>query len=331
MNWMELDWPALDRLRDGFLRGGAAAGPYWKSESALASYDLTYGERIGWKWDHVLRELTMRNWRPAARTVLDWGCGSGIASRRVIAHFGADQFEALRLWDHELIAADFAQCRARQEFPKLKVETVTPGFLAGDEPIGLLLISHVLNELSTDALASLRQLMARAETVIWVEPGTSEVSRGLGLIRDAMLDTFQIVAPCTHREKCPVFAEGNERDWCHFFAPPPSEIFANPDWVKFGQRAGIDLRSLPYCFLVLDRKPVALPAGWSRIIGRPEHFKPYARFLNCDAGGLALLTLPKRSNAALYKELDRTKRPLVYHWQREGGKVTSGHAWSEGD
>jgi hypothetical protein len=329
MNWLELDWPALDRLRDGFLHGSAANGPYWKSISALASYDLTYGERIGWKWDHVLRELKLRGWSPQSRTVLDWGCGSGIAGRRVITHCGADQFDTLRLWDHEPLAVDFAQGRAQEEFPRLKVETVTPGFLAGDEPIGLLLISHVLNELPTEALANLRQLMLRADAVIWVEPGTSEVSRGLGTIRDAMLESFQLVAPCTHQGKCPVFAPGNERDWCHFFAPPPSEIFANPDWVKFGQRAGIDLRSLPYSFLVLDRRPSSLPAGWSRIIGRPEHFKPYARFLNCDASGLALLTLPKRQNAALFKELDRTKRPLIYHWEREQDKVTAGRAFGQ--
>ena len=61
MNWTQLDWPALDRLRDGFLHGGAAAGPYWKTTSALASYDLTYGERIAWKWDAVLQELRLRN------------------------------------------------------------------------------------------------------------------------------------------------------------------------------------------------------------------------------------------------------------------------------
>ena len=162
--------------------------------------------------------------------------------------------------------------------------------------------------------------------MIWVEPGTYDVSRGLGAIRDALLDTFQLIAPCTHQGKCPVFAPENQRDWCHMFAPPPSEIFANPDWVKFGQRAGIDLRSLPYCFLVLDRRTPTLPDGWSRIIGRPEHFKPYARFLNCDATGLNLLTLPKRNQPALYKQLDRTKRPLVYHWSREDDKVTDGHA-----
>jgi hypothetical protein len=47
MNWEQLDWPALDRLRAGFISGSAAAGPYWTSLTDLASYDLTYAERIG--------------------------------------------------------------------------------------------------------------------------------------------------------------------------------------------------------------------------------------------------------------------------------------------
>ena len=343
MKWTELDWPALDRLRDGFLHGGAAQGPYWESESALASYDLTYGERIGWKWDHVLRELHLRQWQPTSRTVLDWGCGSGIAARRVIASFGPERFDTLHCWDHAPIAADFAAEATRREFPQLDVTTVTPGFFRGDDSIGLLLISHVLNELSTEALAGLRDLIARAETVLWVEPGTSETSRGLGLIREAVRAHFHVVAPCTHQQACPIFAEGNERHWCHFFAPPPPAIFADPDWVKFGQRAGIDLRSLPYAFLALDRHrergPLARSSDaaegssalppLSRIIGRPEFFKPYARWLNCDAAGLTELTLPKRNNPALLKALDRTKAPLVYRWTREGNQVRDGRPWGE--
>ena len=54
MNWTALDWKTLDRLREGFLSGSAAKGPYWKSRDDLAHYDATYAERIGWKWDAVL-------------------------------------------------------------------------------------------------------------------------------------------------------------------------------------------------------------------------------------------------------------------------------------
>jgi hypothetical protein len=341
MTWEELDWPALDRLREKFLRGGAAAGPYWESAADLACYDFTYGERIGWKWDHVLRELRLRDWQPTSRNVFDWGCGSGIAARRAISFFGAEHFDSLTVWDHSPLACDFAAEAGQRAFPALRVAQTTPGLVTATEPIGLLIVSHVLNELTPVALASLRALVTRANSVLWVEPGTRDISRQLGAWREEFKTAFRVVAPCTHQNACPILAPGNERHWCHFFAPPPSEIFADSNWVKFGQRAGIDLRSLPYCFLALDKvAPVSdrriesapdqaagqRPALLSRIIGRPEHFKPYVRLLNCDATGLAELELPKRADPALFKQLERTKAPLVYAWRREGGKILGGEA-----
>jgi hypothetical protein len=338
MTWEKLDWRALARLRDRFLGGPAAGGAYWESLDDLASYDFTYGERIGWKWDHVLRELRMRGWRPRSRDVLDWGCGSGVAARRLISFYGAESFDSLTVWDHSPLACDFAEDAARHAFPALKVAQATPGLLAAGTPIGLLMLSHVLNELSSEALVALRSLIARSDAVIWVEPGTHEVSRQLGRIRDELRTRFHLVAPCTHELGCPMFHEGNERHWCHFFAPPPSEIFADSNWVKFGQRAGIDLRSLPYCFLAADRldtqndsaattassDPPKSDLSLSRVIGRVEHFKPYARLYNCDATGLSELELPKRSDPALFKQLERTKAPLVYRWRRDGNKILGG-------
>jgi hypothetical protein len=208
----------------------------------------------------------------------------------VIGAFGAQHFDTLTLWDHSPLACDFAEDAARRAFPTLDVAQATPGLLSAEAPIGLLLVSHVLNELSPDALRTLQALVARSDAVIWVEPGTNAVSRALSKIRNDLREHFRIIAPCTHELGCPMLAEGNERHWCHFFAPPPSEIFADSNWVKFGHRAGIDLRSLPYCFVAAERRTVVggeqhtvLDSSWSRVIGRVEHFKPYARLLNCDA------------------------------------------------
>lgn len=353
MTWSELDWNALDRLRQRFLHGSPAEGSYWQSSADLASYDLTYGERIGWKWDHVLRELRLRGWHPRTGderpAVLDWGCGSGVASRRVIRSFGAGNFASLTLWDHSPLATDFAADAARREFSALPVHEATPGFLADQRRIGLLIVSHVMNELPPGEFDALRVLAARSDAVLWVEPGTHEISRRLGAMREQLRASgARVIAPCTHENECPMFALGNERHWCHFFAPPPAEIYADSEWVKFGQRAGIDLRSLPYAFIAMDRRtlpavePVSDPRAveangggapsetnvpppdFSRIIGRPEHFKPYARWLNCDATGLAEVELPKRADPALFKQLERTKSPLVYRWRRKGLKVFGG-------
>jgi hypothetical protein len=72
-----------------------------------------------------------------------------------------------------------------------------------------------------------------------------------------------------------------------------------------------------------------LPPEAARIIGRPEHFKPYARVLSCDASGLAELELPKRADPALFKQLERTKAPLVYRWTRAGDKIVTGESLAE--
>jgi hypothetical protein len=347
MTWSELDWDALDRLRNGFLNGVRPGEAYWKTPSDLGSYDLTYGERIGWKWDAVLAELAGRRWTPQVRTLLDWGCGSGIAGRRVLRYLGASRPDTLLLWDHSALASDFAAAAAEREFPGLRAAQVTAGFFASDEPIDLLVVSHVQNELLPEALEALHRLLDRVRAVIWVEPGTREISRRLGALRDHLAGPFRIVAPCTRSGACPVLTTGNERHWCHHFARPPSAIFADPEWVRFGQRAGIDLRSLPYCFLAADRSPLKggeplppsrlddssqpadssdpagapSPAILTRVIGRPEHFKAHARVLACDETGLAELTLAKRDDPVLYKELDRTKAPLVYRWRREGLRI----------
>jgi SAM-dependent methyltransferase len=324
MTWSELDWTSLSQHRGRFLGGGPTGAPYWASAADLAGYDFTYGERIGWKWDAVLDELISRGWKPAGGLVLDWGCGSGIAGRRVIGRFGAAGFDSLKVWDHSPLATEFAEARARTEFPQLAVSAATPEFLQGNDPISLLVVSHVLNELMPDALEEIAGLVARSRAVIWTEPGSHDISRALGAIREEWIKVFNVVAPCTHAHACPILSPGNERHWCHHFAAPPSAIFADSNWVKFGQRAGIDLRSLPYSFVALDRDWTPADPGLSRVIGRPERFKPYVRLLNCDANGLEELMVMKRDDPVLYKELDKTKRPLVYHWTREGSKITAG-------
>jgi hypothetical protein len=326
MNWEQLDWAALDRLRAGFLSGTAANGPYWKSLADLASYDLTYAERIGWKWDALLDELGRRGWRPpAGGLLLDWGCGSGIAGRRTLAAFGSDTFSELAVWDHAPLARTFAASRAREAFPNLAVSE----FADTGQPIGLLVVSHVLNELPAEARSQLLALVARAAAVIWIEPGTHADSRALAAVRDQLRASHRIIAPCTQCEDCPLFQEANERDWCHFFAPPPVGIQNHSEWVRFSHRAGIDLRSQAYSCLVLDRSDhstlspqLSTPPNSARLLGRAEVFKPYARFLACDATGLHWLELPKRVAPALVKRLDKDPPIPLYTIVHDGKRAS---------
>ena len=346
MNWETLDWEILDRLRETFLSDAKSAGPYWHTITDLECYNLTYGERIGWKWDAVLAELQQRGWTPPAvaaggersRTILDWGCGSGVAGRRVLDFFGPANFTALRVHDHSELSMDFAEHHGRKQYPQLDVSRADLRFLRGSDPIGVLVLSHVLNELDEIARAELAELCARAQTILWVEPGTHEVSRTLGVWREKLRATgLQALAPCPHNAACGVLAAGNERHWCHFFASPPASLYADSDWVKFGQRAGIDLRSLPYSFLAMDRNvgpslddarpgadkphPYEEPQ-LSRILGEPRHYKGYAKVFACDAGGVAELMLQKRDAPELFKALKQGTAPTLHRWTHLDGRIT---------
>ncbi len=319
MDWNRINWTILERLRAGYLDGTAADGPYWRSMDDLANYDFTYGERIGWKWDAVIGELRTRGWTPPPGNLLDWGCGSGIAGRRILHAFGPDRFSGMRLWDHSALAREFATDSVRNAFPGLKVAAYAPG-----ESTGLLVLSHVLNELNAESLDELMQLVRSAQAVIWVEPGTHAVSRQLAAIRDRLRNDFNLIAPCTHANNCPLFTTENARHWCHFFAPAPGGIFADSNWVRFGQHAGVDLRSLPYCWLVLEKASASGNAqpleDTARLIGRARAHKAHADLLLCDNTGLHDLKLFKRTNPALHKALDR-KPPLPLYKCAHDGKT----------
>ncbi|MCS7048921.1 MAG: small ribosomal subunit Rsm22 family protein [Verrucomicrobiae bacterium] len=264
MNWEQLDWEVLDRLRAQFLRGGKA--DYWRSRTDLEQYDQTFGQRIAWKWAAVLAELARLGWRPPGETVLDWGCGSGVAGRCVRDFFG---LRTLWVHDRSPLAVRYA-CEAGRAEPWR------------GQPPGLLVLSHVLNEIEPrDVYDVIRQ----AEAVIWVEPGTHQESRALIAQRERWRDEFFVVAPCSHRERCGLLARGQERHWCHFFAEPPAGVMADANWVRFAKRAGIDLRALPYSYLVLDRRPVGGATG-ARVIGRPRLYKGFAKVLLCDVTGV---------------------------------------------
>ena len=310
---------ALAALRARFLDGSNAGGGYWKNEAELALYDASFGERIGWKWDAVLGELKARGWRPTAKHVVDWGCGSGIAGRRVLGAW--DGFESLTLTDVSPLAMRFAASRAREIFPQLRLRTTAhaTAAVAGS----LLLVSHVLNETDDAAARRLVAAARSASEIIWVEAGTHADSRRLISVREELRGEFDILAPCTHAARCGMLAPENAAHWCHHFATAPSEASRDARWSQFGRELGIDMRSLPYSFLVLARRGAREePRGFSRIIGRPRDEKGHFNVLSCSEAGVEELMAQKRDVPELSKQLRKGRADAVQRWTREGRRIT---------
>lgn len=312
----EVSWKSLHRLRAAFLQPAPPVPDYWQSEIDLESYDATFAQRIGWKWDYVLEELRRRGWVPPAGQVLDWGCGTAIASRAYLDHFGPDTVQGLWLWDRSALARAYAQRRIRAKYPGLEVQV---GLI---ERPDLLLISHVLGELTPHQIEPLTGLVARATATLWVEPGTYEASLTLIAVREKLRASLHVVAPCLHRERCGILAPENERHWCHHFAPSPPETYTDPFWGRFAHEMNIDLRSLPVSFLVLDQRPApAVPAHAVRVIGRPRVYKPHARILACDASGVREYRLTRRRLPEAFQKLKKGACDPLQLWERQGEEI----------
>ena len=309
MNFADLDWQILDRLRETFLSGRFKGTPYWRTPQDLNQYDQTFGERIGWKWDSVLGELKSIGWRPpeTVTRVVDWACGSGIAGRRVLNAF--PEIRRLHLIDHSVLAVDYARTRARSAFPEVTVSEEAPDNFSDS----LLVISHVLNELDASRLEQLIQKARASAGILWVESGTHETSRALQSVRDQLIPHLRVVAPCTHHRQCPLLQPGMDRHWCHHFGDPPSDAFTDGDWARFADRAGIDLRSLPYAFLVMDqiRDERELPeeSPVVRVIGRARMTKPSARMLICGPHGAEEAEVARRTEPELYRAFKKGEGP----------------------
>jgi hypothetical protein len=102
---------------------------------------------------------------------------------------------------------------------------------------------------------------------------------------------------------------------------------ADSDWVRFAQRAGLDLRSLPYSFLVLERTgprapvPGFIPEGWSRVLGEPRIYKGFARVLSCQADGVRELELQKRVAPEAHRAFKDGRAPSLWRWKEEGRRI----------
>lgn len=312
------DWSILEHLRQRFLNGfESLAQDYWDSDEQLLAYDTSFAQRIGWKWDAVLGEIQQRalppsTWLQEMRpALLDFGCGTGIATRRVLAAWGDQWASQVILSDRSRRAQAFAKKTISLEFPRLAQDIIATPSTEPTPPRTpyILLASHVLSELAGQGLEQFFAIAASATVVVLVEPGTPLLAGAVGRLREHLRrHGHRPVAPCPHAGPCGMLAEERQGDWCHNFAKPPSHIFRDAYWGEFSRRLKIDLRSLPVSFLVSYKNELALSlppsSDQQRLLGRASCNKAGARFVSCSANGIRESFVAKRHNKTMVKELD---------------------------
>jgi ribosomal protein RSM22 (predicted rRNA methylase) len=293
----------------------------------LDLYEKTFARRIAWKWDAVLGELELRKWAPSVSRVVDFGCGSGVAGRKVLDQWSGQVREVVLL-DRSPMARSYAA----KLLPAAGVDVRDGGaeFSSEIAADSVVLASHVVTELSPAQLSKWTDCVAGASAVIWVEAATHDASRRLvECVREPLLRAgWSMVAPCTHSSGCPMLTAQNERHWCHHFARVPSVAHQDPAWKELSSAVGVDLRVLPYSFLVMERRVGAQrggtagsAGGFCRVIGAPRQFKGHLKVLRCGEEGLEEVVLQKRDAPVAFKNLSRGDGVPVYGFKEEAGKV----------
>jgi hypothetical protein len=301
-----MDWDLIQKMRQGFLDTDGHLPDYWHDERWLSAYDQTLAQRIRWKWQAVLDVLTEALSQLQGLThVVDWGCGTGIATRSFLAK-GLMPKARVSLFDRSIGAMRFAAGEIQKECPGAQVELMKKLQLP-QEPF-VLLVSHVLSELDERSFAELQTLAATAALVIWVEPGRTLESRRLSQVRDEVARTHHILGPCRHQKPCGALQPGREKDWCHFFAPVPREVHQSAFWREFSKRMKVDLRSLPVSWLAVVQAQFYSGSQEETdeavILSRPRAFKGHCRWLACTSAGLCSGDFQKKHD----KDIDEALR-----------------------
>jgi len=331
----DTEWNRLRSLRTQFLQEDGPIEVYWTDPETLAAYDRTFAVRIGWKWEAVFQELQALGWTPPPQArLLDWGCGTGIAARSWLRFWGTGSARQIYLYDRSLEAAQYAAKQIQKEFGQaIETIVVPPGELLPATEV--LLVSHVLNELDPDSWTELLAQTVRSGTTVWVEPGSHAVSRKLTEVREELRESLYLLAPCPHPYRCGLLEEGKESDWCHFFAPVPPGVMNDPEWTRFGRELGIDLRALPYAYLVLTQEKESVserfhrPKGsgeetveLARVLGRPHVEKAFIEFYICTEQGVDRVRLPRRLDSTLYHAFRKKHWPTWLWLQRKDNRIT---------
>ncbi len=208
---------------------------------------------------------------------LDLGAGPGTGSWAAAEVF--PELDSLVLIEKSRPMAEIGQKFCREaETPFLQSATWLCQSLEDALPSSdLALLSYVIAELSPSQVESLMErLWEQASTIVILEPGTPEGYRRILKVRDWVLKRGgHLIAPCPHREACPMQAP----DWCHF----PARV-ERTRMHKFLKGATLGYEDEKFSYLAFGKDPIKTPLG--RIVGPVKKGSGFVQFPLCTDGKL---------------------------------------------
>lgn len=331
------DIASLERLRTIFLQSSDQASvstdsqgvpQYWREAKDLDLYDRYFGKKLRQKWLAVGEEIKDK-WAGLKETTwVDFGAGTGRATRTFLEMFPPPT--KIHLIDHSPVALEWLKNHFNSHYPNIEVSTSQT---LQDAPLGCqVLVSHVINEINKTIREALLHYLEKAESFVWVEPGTSEHSRELIRSRNSVLTNlkvpFKILGPCPRGViDCPLIRASETTHWCHSFATTDAEDHQDSDWVSTMRSLGVDIRSSAYSFIAAHLGVGRTLGSFlgppeTRVIGKPRVYKGYVKILCCDKRiGVEEFRFQKRESSKIFKEFKEDRVRMIVDAEFDGRDI----------
>ncbi|MFI5871282.1 small ribosomal subunit Rsm22 family protein [Streptomyces sp. NPDC051445] len=284
---------AVDRLIASYRGATPTDAPILRDRADVAAY-AAY--RMPATFEAVRSALeafadAVPQWAPRSHT--DVGGGTGAATWAVSSTWAGMRPVTVLDWAEPALALGREVAAANPALRDTRWQRARIGTALTLDPVDLVTVSYVLNELAAPDRATLVDTAASAaQAVVIVEPGTPDGYARVIEARDRLIAAgFRVAAPCPHSAACPIVPG---TDWCHFSARVSRSSLHRQ--VKGG--------SLPYedekfSYVAAARLPVS-PAS-SRVVRRPQIRKGQVLLDLCEAEERLSRTTVTKKHGDLYR------------------------------
>ncbi len=277
---------AIKGLSDHFIGNEQRITP-WNSKEFKAAYLAYYTPLNLWRLLHAYKTIAEDIPWQNLNKVLDFGMGSGAASFALDYMLRKTGFSAqLSGLDQSEEALGCFKEISKSQLEQLKVTQLADDFCSlTNGEFDFAIASYSLNELEV-----IPEELFKSKYLLIVEPSSSEESRLLMAMKESLIDRdFQILAPCSHQNPCPMLT--TKKLWCHARTPalPQSQLNKIEEYLPFKNR------TLTYSYLFASKQSeVATSETHYRVVSDPLKEKGKTRWNICSDKGIETLSLLHR-------------------------------------
>jgi ribosomal protein RSM22 (predicted rRNA methylase) len=247
----------------------------------------------------VFAELMQRAPQAEIGSILDLGAGPATALFAAVEEFPQLQQATLLESDPAWIALG-KRLAAESAFPVVReAQWVQADLRSGfsSEPHDLVMVSYALGELPQSAAeAVLRKAWScTRKFLVIVEPGTRRGFSTINAVRSSLIAATAvatIIAPCPHRDACPMAAAG---DWCHF-----SQRVERTSRHRQLKGGALGYEDEKFSYLIAGKGEV-LPTAGARIVRHPGKHSGHVQLVLCTPQGQIETRTVTRSAKDTYK------------------------------